>query len=854
MARKRPAVTPEMVARMARYLGCSGTHRGPNGELMPCGSHEELQRISNEAEPAKKQDGKKRKRRRVGGYEPLGERGVIAIDSLPGGGLVSGKDEFSEGFFPYELTDLKADNYTKPELRERLKRRIMEGSRGGKPGQWSARKAQLLALEYRRAGGGYRGGKKRPQRSLDKWTGEEWTTSDGKPAIREGGTNRYLPKKAWDKLTPAQRAATNRKKRRASREGRQFVANTERAREAGRQARSAVKSFLYGRAKPRVGDPDVFDNIDAARLRARQLGCIGVARRLTPDGVVVWTPCTNVSDYRRRTGVGEQARRDSRRAENNLIRRIAKKDADFYGADELAPIEVKAARRTLGALGGGGKRRLRPAAFNRDAEDADGDGLVQEGTTQERAAVPLAPKKPSRIDTIDLTADFNRPGQQKKKKPKPKQTPEERAAELARREERRQLDEARRQSVNQRMREHREQELETRRERVAARRQVDFTPPSGKSSPRQLLEERRARVEKRHGKIDNAGQAWAAFDKVYPNLKTMDLPLGKNRLVNPQDPLTPADKGLVYSLLDLGDRYPETAKSISGFGRNMPPEAPAGALGMAITTLSLNADDDSANLKFSMAFPDQTEKLTQVLVDAGKISKRTPKQPHTVSDYLFWDGETYTDDEMHELLGAVLATHEFGHSWHKTSTMSDEWRTPLSAMEFYSRFMRVKQEDLAAKRAEIRQQIIAAQPQISDSDLEAESLIGAIRFYQSQDVYKKRWKATLQDMAKDGLTLTQYKLLKAQGNLLSKYGGESAEEAIAERFAAIEALGYIPKQHVHIDTIWEFMGQRKSAEQSDDEDYVYIPEPYIDESEPGVLDIVMPGCSGNFAPLKRRRK
>jgi hypothetical protein len=49
-----------------------------------------------------------------------------------------------------------AGNYTKPALRERLFKKIKAGTRGGKAGQWSARKAQLLAKEYKAAGGGYR--------------------------------------------------------------------------------------------------------------------------------------------------------------------------------------------------------------------------------------------------------------------------------------------------------------------------------------------------------------------------------------------------------------------------------------------------------------------------------------------------------------------------------------------------------------------------------------------------------------------------------------------------------------------------------------------------------------------------
>ena len=68
--------------------------------------------------------------------------------------------------------------YTKPETRERIKDRIMAGSKGGKPGQWSARKAQLLTQEYEKAGGGYRGGKGKSQKSLEKWGKEKWMTKD----------------------------------------------------------------------------------------------------------------------------------------------------------------------------------------------------------------------------------------------------------------------------------------------------------------------------------------------------------------------------------------------------------------------------------------------------------------------------------------------------------------------------------------------------------------------------------------------------------------------------------------------------------------------------------------------------
>ena len=50
----------------------------------------------------------------------------------------------------------EAGNYTKPSMRKRLFEKIKAGSKGGNPGQWSARKAQLLASEYKKAGGGYK--------------------------------------------------------------------------------------------------------------------------------------------------------------------------------------------------------------------------------------------------------------------------------------------------------------------------------------------------------------------------------------------------------------------------------------------------------------------------------------------------------------------------------------------------------------------------------------------------------------------------------------------------------------------------------------------------------------------------
>jgi hypothetical protein len=114
--------------------------------------------------------------------------------------------------------------YTKPALRESIKKRILAGTKGGKAGQWSARKAQLVAQAYEKAGGGYSGSKTSKQKSLSKWTKEEWGTRSGKPSTQgpKATGERYLTKKARQSLSAAEYAKTSAKKREDLRKGKQF--------------------------------------------------------------------------------------------------------------------------------------------------------------------------------------------------------------------------------------------------------------------------------------------------------------------------------------------------------------------------------------------------------------------------------------------------------------------------------------------------------------------------------------------------------------------------------------------------------------------------------------------------------
>lgn len=113
---------------------------------------------------------------------------------------------------------------------KRIVASVKAGGKGGKPGQWSARKAQLATQRYKKAGGGYTGAKTKAQKSLSKWTKEDWGTKSGRPSTqgKKATGERYLPKKARQALTSKEYAATSRKKRADTKKGKQFSSQPKR--------------------------------------------------------------------------------------------------------------------------------------------------------------------------------------------------------------------------------------------------------------------------------------------------------------------------------------------------------------------------------------------------------------------------------------------------------------------------------------------------------------------------------------------------------------------------------------------------------------------------------------------------
>jgi hypothetical protein len=121
-------------------------------------------------------------------------------------------------------TAVKSD----PAKWKRIVAAVKASGKGGNPGQWSARKAQLATQRYKASGGGYKGPKS-ASNSLTKWGKEDWGTKSGKPSTQgpEATGERYLPKAKIKKLSAAEYASTSRAKREGTRAGKQFVPQPE---------------------------------------------------------------------------------------------------------------------------------------------------------------------------------------------------------------------------------------------------------------------------------------------------------------------------------------------------------------------------------------------------------------------------------------------------------------------------------------------------------------------------------------------------------------------------------------------------------------------------------------------------
>ena len=290
-----------LAIRNAVSIGCTGAHRAPNGDWMPCSSTNELMhtvfgnevksRLSfeelNSWSERRSAKGKRRKRKLGKGWEKLRERGVMGFENIEGGGIVSQNSPSSA-----------------------------------------------------------------PQKNPS-----SWITGGTIAPMMNGNPN--PPNMPGGIPVPGGRSGSN-----------------------GMSVKSLQEAF-----SPRDNDIDVFTDVESARARSRQMGCIGVSRRVSKTGKTVWMPCTNMSDYARVSGTTALGRRHQAEDIRKVVRTVLKDTLKVRKKSINEEILGKSLGRTLR---GTASKLTEP--FDPKAIDGDNDGLIQEGSAFERPATPGVPK------------------------------------------------------------------------------------------------------------------------------------------------------------------------------------------------------------------------------------------------------------------------------------------------------------------------------------------------------------------------------------------------------------------------------------------------------------------------------
>lgn len=114
-------------------------------------------------------------------------------------------------------------NRSNPVLWKRIVSQVKKSNKGGKQGQWSARKAQLAVNIYKSKGGSY-SSRKSKNNSLVRWTKQKWRTRSGKNSIVGRGATgeRYLPESVIKSMSKKDYNKSTKLKRKAIRSRKQY--------------------------------------------------------------------------------------------------------------------------------------------------------------------------------------------------------------------------------------------------------------------------------------------------------------------------------------------------------------------------------------------------------------------------------------------------------------------------------------------------------------------------------------------------------------------------------------------------------------------------------------------------------
>jgi hypothetical protein len=235
---------------------------------------------------------------------------------------------------------------TNPKLWERVKKEVTGSEKGGRKGQWSARKAQLASAEYKKKGGGYKG-PKTADNHLSQWTKEEWGTKSGRTSRSTG--ERYLPRKAREKLSDEDYARTTAKKRRDTAAGKQFSSQPRDVAKKAGGARKTGTAAASAKRRP------------AAKQASAGRGSAAARKTATLRGAASAKPATRKAPARKTPARKAPARKTSTARKAAPAKTVARKPAVGRSAT------ARTAGRKAGASGAARKPAARQSAARKPA-------------------------------------------------------------------------------------------------------------------------------------------------------------------------------------------------------------------------------------------------------------------------------------------------------------------------------------------------------------------------------------------------------------------------------------------------------------------------------------------------------
>jgi hypothetical protein len=440
--------------------------------------------------------------------------------------------------------------------------------------------------------------------------------------------------------------------------------------------------------------------------------------------------------------------------------------------------ETKSLGRRLG-------RRLARVDFDINAEDRDGDGLVQEGTVHERIKKPSVkpagkPRRSRRRSSNGLAAEsLNNLGFSSRRG----QTSGSNAPGL---------------NVVE------EDDL-----------------PKGRTSAGALknrFDQIQKEVQDRFGQISTRSEAMAALQEAYPFASLDQLQLS--------DSLTNAETGGVMALLHLAMNYPKTAESLDSIGTQLD----LGTSGRFAVRTGFSDDASTVAINNNIIFGRTFDDFISVV--RNRMSKRKQENPNTLRWFILSDEiaaiDDLDDESKDKIIASSLVIHEFGHAWHERSTQQNgQAGEEIDPVDYVTFNTRTNPGEFDAYLKESLQKVVGRSgfPSPPNTDGMSESdrskalaeynklrkRIISQGFKDALERFVKDKKVTLTEYRDDGLSKKEIKEM-AESSTVSDYSSSNFAESIAESFTA-EYLGMTNTKPLHYEKIWEHMNQIKTADQ-----------------------------------------